>query len=90
MLSESPLRYHSAINKRRFLQITKALVDSMRFDILERIAATREKISCIDLRAEIPVYASSWPVGSYTVAKESSGPRDFRGDSEGLFATTRR
>ena len=32
------------MNKRRFLQITKALVDSRRFDILERIAATKDEI----------------------------------------------
>src|SRR5260370_17030672 len=43
------------MNKRQVLQITKALVDSRRFDILERIAATKDEISCIDLRAEIPI-----------------------------------
>ena len=49
------MRYHSLMNKRRFLQITKALVDSRRLEILERIAATKDEISCIDLRAALPI-----------------------------------
>jgi ArsR family transcriptional regulator len=38
-----------------FLQITKALGDARRFEIFERIAADKGEISCIDLRAEIPI-----------------------------------
>jgi ArsR family transcriptional regulator, arsenate/arsenite/antimonite-responsive transcriptional repressor len=53
-ISADDVRYHLTMNKRRFLQITKALVDSRRFEILERIAATDE-ISCTDLRAEFPI-----------------------------------
>ena len=49
------MRYHSLMNKRRFLQISKALVDPRRFELLERIAATRDEISCIDLRAALPI-----------------------------------
>jgi ArsR family transcriptional regulator len=43
------------MNKRRFLQITRALADERRFEILERIAAVKGDISCIDLRAKIPI-----------------------------------
>ena len=35
-----------------FFRITRALVDGRRFEILERIAAVKDEISCIDLRAE--------------------------------------
>jgi hypothetical protein len=43
------------MNKRRFLRITKALVDSRRFDILERVATAKNEISCVALKAEIPI-----------------------------------
>ncbi len=43
------------MNARLFLQITKALGDARRFKIFERIAADKGEISCIDLRAEIPI-----------------------------------
>jgi ArsR family transcriptional regulator, arsenate/arsenite/antimonite-responsive transcriptional repressor len=43
------------MNTRLFLQITKALGDARRFEIFERIAADQGEISCIDLRAEIPI-----------------------------------
>ncbi len=43
------------MDRRTFFRITRALVDGRRFEILERIAAVKEEISCIDLRAEIPI-----------------------------------
>jgi ArsR family transcriptional regulator len=43
------------MDRRTFFRITRALVDGRRFEILERIAAVKDEISCIDLRAEIPI-----------------------------------
>jgi ArsR family transcriptional regulator len=49
------LRYHSSMDRRTFLRITKALVDARRFEILERIAAVKDEISCRDLRVKLPI-----------------------------------
>jgi ArsR family transcriptional regulator len=54
-ISPDNLRYHSLMDRRTFFRITRALVDGRRFEILERIAAVKDEISCIDLRAEIPI-----------------------------------
>jgi hypothetical protein len=35
--------------------MTKALIDSRRFDILERIASAEDEISCLALQAEHPI-----------------------------------
>lgn len=43
------------MDKRTLHRITRALVDSRRFEILERIASVKGEISCRDLREEIPV-----------------------------------
>jgi ArsR family transcriptional regulator len=43
------------MDRRTFLLITKALVDSRRLEIFEGIAAAKDEISCTDLRAEIPI-----------------------------------
>jgi ArsR family transcriptional regulator len=43
------------VDRRAFLRITRALVDGRRFEILERIAAVKNEISCSDLRAKIPI-----------------------------------
>ena len=43
------------MDRRAFFRITRALVDGRRFEILERIAAVKDEISCIDLRDEIPI-----------------------------------
>ena len=43
------------MDRRAFLRITRALVDGRRFEILERIAAVKDEISCSDLRAKIPI-----------------------------------
>jgi ArsR family transcriptional regulator, arsenate/arsenite/antimonite-responsive transcriptional repressor len=43
------------MDRRMFFRITRALVDGRRFEILERIAAVKDEISCLDLRAEIPI-----------------------------------
>jgi 2-haloacid dehalogenase len=43
------------MDRRTFLRITRALVDGRRFEILERIAAVKDEISCIDLRAVVPI-----------------------------------
>ena len=43
------------MDRRTFFRITRALVDGRRFEILERIAAVKNEISCSDLRAKIPI-----------------------------------
>ena len=43
------------MDRRTFLRITRDLVDGRRLEILERIASTRDEISCVALRAEIPI-----------------------------------
>lgn len=43
------------MDKRSFLRITRALVDGRRFEILQRIAAEKGEISCVDLRMGIPI-----------------------------------
>lgn len=43
------------MDRRTLLRITRALVDSRRFEILGRIASVKDEISCINLRAEIAV-----------------------------------
>ena len=55
MFFEANVRYHFEMTKSRFLQITKALGDARRLEIFQRIAADGGEISCIDLRARIPL-----------------------------------
>lgn len=43
------------MDRKTFLRITRALVDGRRFEILERIAAVKDEISCINLRAQVPI-----------------------------------
>ncbi len=86
-ISPHNLRYHSLMNKRRFLQITKALVDSRRFDILERIAATKDEISCIDLRAEIPISRAT--LSHHIKELATAGLIDIRRKSKYMFLRMR-
>jgi ArsR family transcriptional regulator, arsenate/arsenite/antimonite-responsive transcriptional repressor len=76
------------MNKRRFLQITRALVDSRRFDILERIAATNDEISCIDLRAEIPISRAT--LSHHIKELATAGLIDIRRESKYMFLRMRR
>lgn len=76
------------MNKRRFLRITKALVDSRRFDILERIAATKGEISCIDLRARIPI--SKATLSHHLKELTTAGLIDTRRESKYIFLRMRR
>jgi ArsR family transcriptional regulator len=76
------------MNKRRFLQITKALVDSRRFDILERIAATKDEISCIDLRAEIPISRAT--LSHHIKELATAGLIEIRRESKYMFLRMRR
>ena len=47
------------MDKSTFFRIRRALVDGRRFEILERIAAVKDEISCIDLRAGIPISSAT-------------------------------
>jgi ArsR family transcriptional regulator len=76
------------MNKRRFLQIAKALADSRRFDILERIAATKDEISCIDLRAEIPISRAT--LSHHLKELATAGLIETRRESKYMFLRMRR
>jgi ArsR family transcriptional regulator, arsenate/arsenite/antimonite-responsive transcriptional repressor len=76
------------MNKKRFLQITKALVDSRRFDILERIAAAKAEISCIDLRAEIPISRAT--LSHHIKELATAGLIETRRESKYMFLRMRR
>jgi ArsR family transcriptional regulator, arsenate/arsenite/antimonite-responsive transcriptional repressor len=76
------------MNKRRFLRITKALVDSRRFEILERIAATREEVSCIDLRAKLPISRAT--LSHHIKELATAGLIETRRESKYMFLRMRR
>jgi ArsR family transcriptional regulator len=76
------------MNKRRFLQITKALVDSRRFDILEQIAAAKDEVSCIDLRAEIPISRAT--LSHHIKELATAGLIDIRRKSKYMFLRMQR
>ncbi len=76
------------MNKRRFLQITRALVDARRFDILERIASARDEISCIALRAEIPISRAT--LSHHIRELATAGLIEIRRESKYMFLRMRR
>jgi ArsR family transcriptional regulator len=43
------------MDRKTFLRITKALGDGRRLEILDRIAAAKGEISCVDVRTEIHI-----------------------------------
>jgi len=76
------------MDKRRFLQITKALVDSRRFEILERIAATRYEISCIDLSVGLPISRAT--MSHHIKELAAAGLIETRRESRYMFLRMRR
>ena len=76
------------MDKRRFLQITKALVDSRRFEILERIARAEDEISCHALKAEMPISRAT--LSHHIKELNTVGLVEIRRESKYMFLRMRR
>jgi len=76
------------MDRRTFLRITRALVDGRRFEILERIAAAKGEISCIDLRAEVPISRAT--LSHHIKELATAGLIETRRESKYMFLRMRR
>jgi len=76
------------MDRRTFLRITRALVDGRRFEILERIAAVKDEISCIDLRAEVPISRAT--LSHHIKELATAGLIETRRESKYMFLRMRR
>lgn len=76
------------MNKRQFLQITRALVDSRRFEILERIASAPDEISCAALRTKLPISRAT--LSHHLKELATAGLIDTRRESRYMFLRMRR
>jgi ArsR family transcriptional regulator len=76
------------MDRKTFLRITRALVDGRRFEILERIAAAKDEISCIDLRAEVPISRAT--LSHHIKELATAGLIETRRQSKYMFLRMRR
>ena len=76
------------MDRKTFLRITRALVDGRRFEILERIAAVKDEISCIDLRAEVPISRAT--LSHHIKELATAGLIETRRQSKYMFLRMRR
>ncbi len=76
------------MNKMRFLQVTKALVDSRRLEILERIARAEDEISCLALKADMPISRAT--LSHHIKELATAGLIDIRRESKYMFLRMRR
>ena len=76
------------MDRRAFLRITRALVDGRRFEILERIAAVKDEISCIDLRAKLPISRAT--LSHHLKELATAGLIETRRESKYMFLRMRR
>ena len=76
------------MDRRAFLRITRALVDGRRFDILERIAAVKNEISCSDLRAKMPISRAT--LSHHLKELATAGLIDIRRQSRYMYLRLRR
>jgi ArsR family transcriptional regulator len=76
------------MDRRTFLRITRALVDGRRFEILERIAAVKDEISCTDLRAEVPISRAT--LSHHIKELATAGLIETRRESKYMFLRMRR
>jgi len=76
------------MDRKTFLRITRALVDGRRFDILERIAAVKDEISCIDLRAVVPISRAT--LSHHIKELATAGLIETRRESKYMFLRMRR
>jgi ArsR family transcriptional regulator len=64
------------------------LVDGRRFEILERIAAVKDEISCIDLRAKLPISRAT--LSHHLKELANAGLIETRRESKYMFLRMRR
>jgi ArsR family transcriptional regulator len=76
------------MDRKTFLRITRALVDGRRFEILERIAAVKDEISCIDLRARVPISRAT--LSHHIKELATAGLIETRRESKYMFLRMRR
>jgi ArsR family transcriptional regulator len=76
------------MDRRTFLRITRALVDDRRFEILERIAAVKDEISCLDLRAQVPISRAT--LSHHIKELATAGLIDRRRKTKYMFLRMRR
>ena len=76
------------MDRRTFFRITRALVNGRRFEILERIAAVEDEISCIDLRAEVPISRAT--LSHHIKELATAGLIETRRESKYMFLRMRR
>jgi ArsR family transcriptional regulator len=76
------------MDRRTFFRISRALVDGRRFEILERIAAAKDEISCIDLRAEVPISRAT--LSHHIKELATAGLIERRRESKYMFLRMRR
>jgi ArsR family transcriptional regulator, arsenate/arsenite/antimonite-responsive transcriptional repressor len=76
------------MDRKTFLRITRALVDGRRFEILEKIAAAKDEISCIDLRAEVPISRAT--LSHHIKELATAGLIETRRQSKYMFLRMRR
>ena len=63
-------------------------MDGRRFEILERIAAAKDEISCIDLRAEVPISRAT--LSHHIKELATAGLIETRRESKYMFLRMRR
>jgi ArsR family transcriptional regulator, arsenate/arsenite/antimonite-responsive transcriptional repressor len=76
------------VDRRTFLRITRALVDGRRFEILERIAAVKNEISCSDLRMKMPISRAT--LSHHLKELATAGLIDIRRQSRYMYLRLRR
>ena len=76
------------MDRRTFLRITRALADGRRFEILERIAAVKDEISCSDLRAGVPIARAT--LSHHIKELATAGLIETRRESKYMFLRMRR
>jgi ArsR family transcriptional regulator len=76
------------MDRRTLLRITRALVDSRRFEILERIASAQDEISCLTLKAEIPISRAT--LSHHIKELATAGLIEIRRESKYMFLRMRR
>jgi ArsR family transcriptional regulator len=76
------------MDRRTFLRITRALADGRRFEILERIAAVKDEISCSDLRAKVTISRAT--LSHHLKELATAGLIETRRESKYMFLRMRR
>jgi len=76
------------MDRKTFLRITRALADGRRFEILERIASAQDEISCLALKAQIPI--SQATLSHHIKELATAGLIEIRRETKYMFLRMRR